>query len=92
MSGANYEYCPVCDQKALYVGEEDVGAVVVIHEACLEQEREAVAARAAAAERARIRSAVCADGLQNTLYAYGLRGNDVGDVTDAVLELIGETP
>lgn len=24
MSGANYEYCPGCDQKALYVGDQDV--------------------------------------------------------------------
>jgi len=37
MSGANYEYCPGCDSKALYTGEEDVpDGVVIWHQACLE--------------------------------------------------------
>jgi hypothetical protein len=36
MSGANYEFCPGCDSKALYMGEEDVpDGVVVWHEKCL---------------------------------------------------------
>ena len=51
MSGANYEYCPVCDMKALYIGEEDVPAgVVVLHKAC--QDR--AIAGAVIAERERI--------------------------------------
>lgn len=40
MSGANYEYCPGCDNKALYVGEEEVpDGVVVWHETCLATDR-----------------------------------------------------
>jgi hypothetical protein len=36
MSGANYEFCPGCDSKALYMGEEEVpDGVVVWHEKCL---------------------------------------------------------
>ena len=39
MSGANYEYCPVCDRKALYVGEDDIpDGIVIMHKACAEQE------------------------------------------------------
>ncbi len=35
MSGGNYEYCDVCDQKALYVGEDDIPeGVIVTHRAC----------------------------------------------------------
>ena len=51
MSGANYEWCPVCDTKVLYVGEEDVPAgVMVLHKAC--QDR--AIAEAVAAERERL--------------------------------------
>ena len=51
MSGANYEYCPVCDMKALYTGEEDMPAgIVVLHKAC--QDR--AIAEAVTAERERI--------------------------------------
>ena len=56
MSGANYEYCPVCDRKALYVGDEDIpDGTVVLHKACADQERSRAVAAAAAAERERIR-------------------------------------
>jgi hypothetical protein len=34
MSGANYEFCPVCDTKALYVGEDDTSHVMVLHLKC----------------------------------------------------------
>ena len=51
MSGANYEYCPVCDTKALYVGEEDLPpGVVIMHETCRVKET----AQAAAAEREKV--------------------------------------
>jgi len=51
MSGANYEYCPGCDTKALYTGEEDMPAdVVILHKAC--QDR--AIAEAVTAERERI--------------------------------------
>src|SRR5260221_8631135 len=51
MAGANYEYCPVCDTKALYIGEDDIpDGVVVLHESCRQRET----AAAVAAERERI--------------------------------------
>lgn len=35
MSGANYEYCSVCNKKAFYVGEEEIPEnVVILHSAC----------------------------------------------------------
>ncbi len=38
MAGANYEYCLLCDQKALYVGDQDVpGGVIVLHQACYDK-------------------------------------------------------
>ena len=41
MSGANYEKCPGCDKKALYVGEDDVQEnVEVWHTECLAAERD----------------------------------------------------
>jgi hypothetical protein len=40
VSGANYEFCPGCDLKALYMGEEDVpDGVEVWHEKCLADRR-----------------------------------------------------
>ena len=51
MSAANYEFCPMCDQKALYVGEEDMpDDLVVLHKAC----QELALAEAVAAEQAKI--------------------------------------
>lgn len=36
MSAGNYEYCPGCENKALYVGEEEVpGNLEVWHSACV---------------------------------------------------------
>lgn len=37
MAGANYEWCSVCDSKALYVGEDDTPNVVVLHLKCWRQ-------------------------------------------------------
>ena len=37
MSGANYEYCPVCDSKAYYVGDDDVVDIVMLHAACYDR-------------------------------------------------------
>jgi hypothetical protein len=40
MSGANYEYCPGCESKALYMGEYDVpDGVEVWHGKCLAADR-----------------------------------------------------
>ena len=57
MSGANYEWCHVCDTKALYVGDADVGEdVLVLHEACFAK----AVTDAAAAERERMRESMTA--------------------------------
>lgn len=51
MSGANYEYCLICDNKAVYVGEDDwPEGVAAIHVKCNED----AIATAVAAERARL--------------------------------------
>jgi hypothetical protein len=68
VSGANYEYCPGCDMKALYVGEEDVGDVVVFHADCHRQ----LIASAVATEFTRIRH-LAAD--KGAVYRTGLKGS-----------------
>ena len=42
MSEANYAYCPVCDTKALYTGEDDLPeGVLVMHDKCQRAELDA---------------------------------------------------
>lgn len=42
MAGADYNYCPICDRKALYTGAaglEEVESVVALHNSCWERLR-----------------------------------------------------
>lgn len=52
MSGANYEWCPGCERKALYVGEDDVpDGVEVWHAECRAKAEASAAAGAASVQR-----------------------------------------
>jgi hypothetical protein len=42
MAGADYWYCPICNQKALYDDSDQDGAdIEVVHQQCLERDRTA---------------------------------------------------
>lgn len=90
MSGANYEYCPVCDRKALYVGDEDIPAgVVVLHKACADQERSRAVAAAAAAERERV-TAILAAEIQHRRTLSGDSVYQLGKLADGLDSLLGD--
>ena len=60
MSGSNYEYCPICNTKALYVGEGDAKGCVVLHQRCYDMIRKPTA-NDRAVERIKVLCAAASD-------------------------------